>query len=64
MTGRRVPLIAVLMLAACAGDAAAPELDPEVVEEKYYAAGVGMVLETTIEGGSGRVELISHTTGS
>lgn len=39
-------------------------LDPAVVEEKYYAAGVGMVLETTIEGGSGRIELISYTSGS
>ncbi len=36
-------------------------LDPRVVEEKYYAPGVGMVLETTVEGGSGRIELISYS---
>ena len=38
-------------------------LEPEVVEEKYYAAGVGLVLETTVQGGSGRIELISFTSG-
>jgi hypothetical protein len=38
-------------------------LDPDVMEEKYYASGVGMVLETTIQGGSGRIELISFTLG-
>jgi hypothetical protein len=36
-------------------------LEPDVVEEKYYAPGVGVVLETTVEGGSGRIELISFT---
>ena len=39
-------------------------LDPAVIEEKYYAAGVGMVMETAIEGGSGRIELISYISGS
>lgn len=39
-------------------------LQPEVVEEKYYATGVGLVLETTIEGGSERIELVSHTPGA
>ena len=39
-------------------------LEPDVVEEKYYASGVGVVLETTVEGGSGRIELISFTPGS
>jgi len=34
-------------------------LEPEVVEEKYYARGIGLVLEVKVEGGSGRVELIS-----
>ena len=34
-------------------------LEPEVVEEKSYALGVGVVLETTVQGGSGRIELIS-----
>ncbi|HEX2404543.1 MAG TPA: hypothetical protein VHM29_07555, partial [Acidimicrobiia bacterium] len=38
-------------------------LEPDVVEEKSYAPGVGMVLETTVEGGSGRIELISFTPG-
>ncbi len=38
-------------------------LDPDVVEEKYYASGVGVVLETTVQGGSGRIELISFTPG-
>ena len=39
-------------------------LEPEVVEEKYYASGVGVVLETTVQGGSGRIELISFTPGT
>jgi hypothetical protein len=39
-------------------------LQAEVVEEKYYATGVGLVLETTIEGGSERIELVSHTPGA
>jgi hypothetical protein len=38
-------------------------LEPEVVEEKYYAKGVGLVLETTIRGGSDRNELVSHQPG-
>jgi hypothetical protein len=38
-------------------------LEPEVVEEKYYASGMGVVLETTVQGGSGRIELISFTPG-
>jgi hypothetical protein len=36
-------------------------LEPEVVEEKYYARGVGMVLEVTTRGGDSRIELIEHT---
>ena len=39
-------------------------LEPEVVEEKSYAPGVGVVLETTVQGGSGRIELISFTPGT
>ena len=35
-------------------------LEPGVVEEKYYARGVGMVLEQKTKGGSERVELVSH----
>lgn len=35
-------------------------LEPDVVEEKYYAAGVGLVLEVKVRGGAGRAELIEH----
>jgi hypothetical protein len=38
-------------------------LEPKVVEEKFYAKGVGLVLETTIRGGSGRNELVSYQSG-
>jgi hypothetical protein len=38
-------------------------LEPEVVEEKYYAKGVGLVLETTVKGGSDRNELVSYRSG-
>lgn len=38
-------------------------LEPKVVEEKYYAKGVGLVLETTVRGGSGRNQLISYQPG-
>ena len=34
-------------------------LEPLVIEYKYYAKGVGVVLEEVIEGGSERVELVS-----
>lgn len=37
-------------------------LEPDVLEHKYYAPGVGMVLEVVVEGGSGRIELIDITT--
>ena len=39
-------------------------LEPEVVEEKYYAKGVGLVLETTIRGGSDRNQLVSYEAGA
>ena len=39
------------------------ELDPGVVELKYYAEGIGVVLEEKVEGGEGRVELLSIETG-
>lgn len=35
-------------------------LSPSVIEEKYYASGIGVVLETTVRGGSGRIELIEY----
>lgn len=38
-------------------------LDPEVVEEKYYAEGVGLVREVTVAGGSGPVDLVSFEPG-
>lgn len=37
-------------------------LDPGVAENKYYAQGVGFVLEVVVEGGSGRIELIEIIT--
>jgi hypothetical protein len=39
-------------------------LEPDTVEEKYYARGVGMVLETKVAGGEGRGELVEYTPGS
>jgi len=39
-------------------------IEPDVVEEKFYAQGVGVVLEITVSGGSDRGELISFTQGS
>ena len=35
-------------------------LEPEVLEDKYYAP----VLEVTTAGGEGRVELVEHTPGA
>jgi hypothetical protein len=37
-------------------------MEPDVVEEKYYARGIGVILEQKIEGGDERVELISAET--
>jgi hypothetical protein len=39
-------------------------LEPDVIEDKYHAPGVGVVLEVKVEGGDGRVELIEFTPGS
>jgi hypothetical protein len=36
-------------------------LEPDVLEEKYYAPGVGPVLEQKVSGDDERVELIEHT---
>ena len=36
-------------------------IEPDVVEEKFYAQGVGPVLEVTISGGTGRAELVSRS---
>jgi hypothetical protein len=35
-------------------------IEPDVVEEKFYAQGIGPVLEVTISGGAGRAELVSR----
>jgi uncharacterized membrane protein YkoI len=39
-------------------------LEPGIAENKYYAAGVGLVLEETVQGGSDRTELIDIVAGS
>jgi hypothetical protein len=38
-------------------------LDPGAVEDKYYAQGIGCVLEVTVSGGSERVELVGYVPG-
>jgi hypothetical protein len=38
-------------------------LEPDVLEHKFYAKGVGPVLALTVSGGSGREELISFEPG-
>jgi hypothetical protein len=38
-------------------------LESEVVEEKFYAKGVGLVLESTIRGGAERNELVTYQPG-
>ena len=35
-------------------------LEPEVVEQKYYAPGVGLIAEEKVAGGEGRVELVEY----
>jgi hypothetical protein len=39
-------------------------IEPDVIEEKIYAEGVGVVLEITVSGGSDRSELLSYTEGN
>jgi hypothetical protein len=38
-------------------------IEPDVIEEKIYARGVGIVLELTVSGGSDRTELVSYKEG-
>jgi hypothetical protein len=38
-------------------------IEPNVIEEKLYARGVGVILEITVSGGSDRAELLSYTQG-
>jgi hypothetical protein len=36
-------------------------LEPEVIEEKYYAPGIGTILAVTVAGGTAREELIDQS---
>jgi len=38
-------------------------LQPQLVERRYYARGVGLVLTETVGGGAERVELVSYEGG-
>jgi hypothetical protein len=38
-------------------------LEPDVLEHKFYAEGVGPVLALAISGGAGREELVGYTRG-
>jgi hypothetical protein len=38
-------------------------LEPDVAEDKYYAAGIGCVLEVGVRGGTDRTELVEHVAG-
>ncbi len=38
-------------------------LEPDLVEQKYYARGTGLVYEETVSGGVDEVELVSFTSG-
>jgi hypothetical protein len=38
-------------------------LEPKVAEEKYYAAGIGCVLEVAVKGGGERTELVEYVPG-
>ena len=40
-----------------------PPLEPDMVELKYHAPGIGVVLEVQTAGGSGRTELVSFEPG-
>jgi len=35
-------------------------LEPDVVEQKYYAPGVGLVREEVVSGGEGTIDLIAY----
>ena len=54
------------MTVSKASDITAKLLEPfpvDVIEEKIYAQGVGVVLEITVSGGSDRDELLSYSEG-
>jgi hypothetical protein len=56
---------ATVPAASCSGDCVVTRdwtpIEPDVEENKYYAAGIGVILEVNPEDGE-RVELISHVT--
>ena len=37
-------------------------LEPDVLERKFYAPGVGQIAERQVEGGSSAFELVEYTT--
>jgi len=39
-------------------------LEPDIIEEKSYAVGIGMIGETQLAGGDGYAELVEYTAGS
>ena len=39
-------------------------LEPDVIEEKRYRAGTGLVAEATVEGGDGQMDLVEFRAGS
>lgn len=39
-------------------------LEPDVVEEKYYAPGIGVIREERVVGGSGQVDLVAFEPGT
>ena len=38
-------------------------LEPDLVEQRHYVRGAGLVLEETVSGGSGQAELVGFTAG-
>ena len=47
----------------CSRPRTSTPLEPDLVERKYYAPGVGVVFEETVAGGVDRVELVEFTQG-
>ena len=38
-------------------------LEPDLIEHKYYAPGIGMVYDQTVRGGDDEVRLLAFTPG-
>lgn len=36
-------------------------LEPDVLEQKHYAPGVGMIREEVLDGGSGSIDLVEYS---